>query len=100
LRSAVIWQLLQLIGRGWLGPRSQSPAWRCPRYIPLLRQPVLLIAGDDPIVLLANVRLLTALLRNASSHIVYGGAHSPYSPKRDQLTSIVHRFLTEGEPSC
>jgi hypothetical protein len=40
---------------------------------------VLLIAGDDDAInLLGNVRPMTALLRNASSHIVYGGAHTPY----------------------
>jgi poly(3-hydroxyalkanoate) depolymerase len=83
------WQILAVAG------------WTSAYYLPLLRQPVLLIAGDDdPIVPLANVRLMTALLRNSTSHIVIGGGHLALLTHRAELTPIIHRFLTEGEPSC
>jgi poly(3-hydroxyalkanoate) depolymerase len=79
--------------------------WTSAHYLPRLRQPVLLIAGDDdPIIPLANARMMAALLRNGTTHIVRGGGHLSLLTHAAELVPLVHRFLsgpmTEGVSPC
>jgi len=76
---------LQLLaGAGW----SSLPA------LPLIRQPTLVLAGaDDPIIPLANARILHALLPNSSVH-VYDDGHLGLVTDADELGPVVSQFLT------
>ncbi|MGH3950396.1 MAG: poly(3-hydroxyalkanoate) depolymerase [Pseudonocardiaceae bacterium] len=70
--------------------------WTSAHYLPLLRQPVLVIAGDDdPIIPLVNARLMGRLLRNGTVHIVRGGGHLALLTHPDELVPLVHRFLSD-----
>jgi poly(3-hydroxyalkanoate) depolymerase len=76
---------LQLLaGVGW----SSLPA------LPLIRQPTLILAGnDDPIIPLVNARIMRALLPNATLH-VYDDGHLGLLTSADELGPLVSRFLT------
>jgi poly(3-hydroxyalkanoate) depolymerase len=76
---------LQLLaGFGW----SSLPA------LPLVRQPTLILAGnDDPIIPLVNARIMRALLPNASLH-VFDDGHLGLLTSADELGPLVSRFLT------
>ena len=76
---------LQLLaGVGW----SSLPA------LPLIRQPTLILAGnDDPIIPLANARIMRAWLPNATLY-VYDDGHLGLLTSADELGPLVSRFLT------
>jgi poly(3-hydroxyalkanoate) depolymerase len=76
---------LQLLaGVGW----TSLPA------LPLIRQPTLILAGsDDPIIPLANARIMRTLLPHASLH-VYDDGHLGLLTATDELGPLVSRFLT------
>ena len=76
---------LQLLaGVGW----SSLPA------LPIIRQPTLILAGnDDPIIPLANARIMRALLPHASLEIFDDG-HLGLLTSADELGPLVSRFLT------
>jgi poly(3-hydroxyalkanoate) depolymerase len=76
---------LQLLaGVGW----TSLPA------LPLIRQPTLVLAGaDDPIIPLANARILHALLPSSSVH-VYDDGHLGLVTAADELGPVVSQFLT------
>ena len=76
---------LQLLaGVGW----TSLPA------LPLIRQPTLILAGnDDPIIPLVNARIMRALLPNASLH-VFDDGHLGLLTSADELGPLVSRFLT------
>ena len=76
---------LQLLaGVGW----SSLPA------LPLIRQPTLILAGnDDPMIPLVNARIMRALLPNASLH-VFDDGHLGLMTAAHELGPLVSRFLT------
>lgn len=76
--------------------------WTSAHYLCRLRQPVLLIAGDDdPIIPLVNARLMARLLREGTVHVVRGGGHLALLTHEAELLPLIHRFLTpEGEQPC
>ena len=76
---------LQLLaGVGW----TSLPA------LPLIRQPTLILAGnDDPIIPLVNARIMRTLLPNASVH-VFDDGHLGLLTSADELGPLVSRFLT------
>jgi poly(3-hydroxyalkanoate) depolymerase len=77
--------LLQLLaGVGW----SSLPA------LPLIRQPTLILAGnDDPIIPLVNARIMRALLPKASLQ-VFDDGHLGLLTSAGELGPLVSRFLT------
>jgi pimeloyl-ACP methyl ester carboxylesterase len=80
---------LQLLaGIGW----SSLPA------LPLIRQPTLILAGnDDPIIPLVNARIMRALLPNATLH-VYDDGHLGLLTSAEELGPLVSRFLMPPSP--
>lgn len=84
LGPSVGYFLQLLAGVGW----TSLPA------LPLIRQPTLILAGnDDPIIPLVNARIMHALLPNASVH-VYDDGHLGLITAADELGPLVSRFLT------
>ena len=80
--------LLQLLaGAGW----TSLPA------LPFLRQPTLILAGsDDPIIPLANARIMARLLPDATLH-VYDDGHLGLITSAEELAPVVARFLCEDD---
>jgi poly(3-hydroxyoctanoate) depolymerase len=87
---------------GYYWQIAAGAGWTSAHYLSRLRQPVLLIAGDDdPIIPLANARLMGRLLRHGTVHIVRGGGHLALLTHEPELVPLVHRFLsTEGAHPC
>lgn len=76
--------VLQLLaGAGW----SSLPA------LPFIRQPTLVLAGDDdPIIPLVNARIMRALLPDARLH-VYADGHLGLVTSADVLAPVIADFL-------
>jgi pimeloyl-ACP methyl ester carboxylesterase len=82
-------------GRGYLYQLLAVWGWTSLPWLPLLRQPTLVLAGrDDPIVPLVNARLLAALLRRARLHIVDDG-HLLLVTSAERVAPVVQAFLSE-----
>jgi poly(3-hydroxyalkanoate) depolymerase len=82
-RQGYLYQLLGGIG------------WTSLPLLPLLRQPTLVLAGDDdPIVPLANAYLMTRLLPRSRLHIYHDG-HLGLITRADELAPVIARFLRE-----
>ncbi|HEY3263016.1 MAG TPA: poly(3-hydroxyalkanoate) depolymerase [Pseudonocardiaceae bacterium] len=82
---------------GYYGQMFAGWGWTSAYYLPVLRQPVLVIASDDdPIIPLVNARMIAALLRRGTVHVVHGGGHLALLTHTQELSPLIHRFLTEG----
>lgn len=59
---------------GYAHQMLAGAGWTSLLFLPLITQPTLVLAGDDdPIIPLANARLLSTLIPNARRHIYQGG---------------------------
>jgi poly(3-hydroxyalkanoate) depolymerase len=84
--------------RGYLYQLSAGAGWTSLPFLPLLRQPTLILAGDDdPIIPLANARLLRLLIPDARLH-VYNGGHLGLVTEAAELAPVVDGFLTAADP--
>ncbi len=62
--------------RGYLAQLYAIAGWTSVPWLRRLRQPTLVLAGDDdPIVPLVNGRILARLIPDARLHVVPGGGH-------------------------
>jgi len=85
--------------RGYLYQLAAGLGWTSVPFLPLLPQPTLVMSGDDdPIIPVANARLLHRLIPNAQLHIFHGG-HLGLVTEAAQLAPVVSRFLTEPLPA-
>ena len=79
---------------GYLHQLLAGVGWTSLPWLPLIRQPTLVLAGDDdPIVPSANGRLLARLIPNAEL-LIYHGGHLALATEADDLAPVVARFLT------
>ena len=68
--------------------------WTSLLFLPLLRQPALILAGDDdPIIPLANARLMNRLIPHSQLHVSHGG-HLSLVTEAAELAPVVDGFLT------
>jgi poly(3-hydroxyalkanoate) depolymerase len=80
--------------RGYLYQLAAGTGWTSLPFLPFLRQPTLIISGDDdPIIPLANARLLHRLIPAAQLHVFHGG-HLGLVTEAAELAPVVSRFLT------
>ena len=64
--------------------------------LPLIRQRTLILSGDDdPLIPLANARLMNMGIRGSRLHVYHGG-HLGLVTEAAELAPVVSRFL--GEP--
>jgi poly(3-hydroxyoctanoate) depolymerase len=69
--------------------------WTSIPWLRTLRQPTLVVSGDDdPIVPLVNGRILACLLPDARLHVVPGGGHLFLLERPVETAAVVERFLT------
>jgi poly(3-hydroxyalkanoate) depolymerase len=79
--------------RGYRYQLAAVAGWTAVPFLPWLRQPVLILAGDDdPIIPLANARLMHRLIRDSRLH-VYPGGHLGLITEAAALAPVVDGFL-------
>jgi poly(3-hydroxyalkanoate) depolymerase len=84
--------------RGYLYQLGAGAGWTSLPFLPLLRQPTLIMAGDDdPLIPLVNARLLRLLIPNARLHVYHGGHLSLVTEAAD-LAPVVDGFLAAADP--
>ena len=87
-----------LAGPGYLYQLAATASWSSLPFLTLIRQPVLVMGGDDdPIVPVANARILANLIPNATLHVFPGGHLEPLTAATDFGPRITH-FLTGQRP--
>ena len=83
--------------RGYLYQLAASAGWTSLPWLRLVRQPALILAGDDdPIIPLANARLMAALLPDARLY-VYPDGHLGLLTRAAELAPLVSDFLLAVE---
>jgi len=81
--------------RGYLYQLGAGVGWTSVPFLPLLRQPTLVLSGDDdPIIPLANARLMHKLIPDSQLHVFHGG-HLGLVTEAAQLAPVVSEFLAE-----
>ena len=76
-------------GRGYLYQLAAGLGWTSLPFLPLIRQPTLVMAGaDDPIIPLVNARIMARLLPDARLH-VYPDGHLGLLTRADELAAVV-----------
>jgi poly(3-hydroxyalkanoate) depolymerase len=79
--------------RGYLYQLLACAGWTSLPFLPLVKQPTLVLAGDDdPLIPLVNGRLLVALIPRGRLH-VYRGGHLELAADPERLVPAIHRFL-------
>jgi len=79
--------------QGYLYQLAAGAGWTSLPFLPLIRQPTLIVSGDDdPLIPLANARLLHALIPRSRLH-VYSGGHLGLVTEAAELAPVVSRFL-------
>ncbi|MGD0239752.1 MAG: alpha/beta fold hydrolase [Streptosporangiaceae bacterium] len=79
--------------RGYYYQLAAVTGWTGVPFLPWLRQPVLILAGDDdPIIPLANARLMHRLIRDSRLH-VHPGGHLGLITEAATLAPVVDGFL-------
>jgi hypothetical protein len=79
---------------GYLGQLYAIGGWTSLPWLGSLRQPTLVLAGDDdPIVPLVNGRILARRIPNARLHVVRGGGHLFLLKRPARIAALVAGFL-------
>lgn len=83
--------------RGYYYQLMAMAGWSSLPFLPLLRQPTLVVGGDDdPIIPVVNPRMQARLIPRSRLHI-YRGGHLALITEADQLAPVVDAFLDENE---
>ena len=81
--------------QGYLYQLAAGAGWTSVPFLPFVRQPTLILSGDDdPLIPLANARLMRALIPGARLHVYHGG-HLALVTEAATLAPVVEDFLTE-----
>ncbi len=78
---------------GYLYQLTAGAGWTSVPFLPWLRQPTLIVSGDDdPLIPLANARLMHLLIPKSRLH-VYQGGHLGLVTEAATLAPVVDAFL-------
>jgi len=84
--------------RGYYYQLLAGAGWTSLPLLPRLRQPTLVLAGDDdPMIPLVNARLMRAMIPRALLRI-YPGGHLELIASPQMLARAVEAFLDDGKP--
>jgi poly(3-hydroxyalkanoate) depolymerase len=79
--------------RGYLYQLAAGTGWTSLPLLPRLRQPTLIVSGDDdPIIPLANARLMHRLIPDSQLHVFHGG-HLGLVTEAAELAPVIDAFL-------
>jgi poly(3-hydroxyalkanoate) depolymerase len=85
---------------GYVYQLSAGLGWTSVPFLPLVSQPTLIVSGaDDPIIPLANARLMHRLIPDARLHVFPGG-HLGLVTEASQLAPVVSEFLAADRPAA
>ncbi len=80
--------------RGYYYQLAAGAGWSSLPLLPMIKQPTLVIAGDDdPIIPAVNPRMMARLIPDAELHL-YRGGHLALITEARELTPVVERFLS------
>jgi poly(3-hydroxyalkanoate) depolymerase len=81
--------------RGYYYQLAAMTGWSSLPFLGLIRQPTLVMGGDDdPIIPVANPRMQARLIPSARL-LVYHGGHLAILTEADELAPVIEHFLTE-----
>jgi pimeloyl-ACP methyl ester carboxylesterase len=84
--------------RGYLYQLAAIGCWTSLPWLPLIRQPTLILAGDDdPIIPGVNATIMSRLLPRATLHR-YAGGHLALLTEAGELAPIIDQFLDQRRP--
>ena len=84
--------------RGYLYQLAAGAGWTSVPFLPLIRRPTLIMSGDDdPIIPVANARLMNRLIPGSQLHIYHGG-HLGLVTEAAELAPVVDGFLAAPSP--
>jgi pimeloyl-ACP methyl ester carboxylesterase len=85
--------------RGYMYQVWAASAWSSRLWLPELRQPTLLLAGDaDPLIPPINAQILATLIPDSQQHIVAGGGHLCLLERAVDVGPLIEDFL--GSPDA
>ena len=80
--------------RGYLWQLAAITGWSSLPYLHRIRQPALVLTGDDdPIIRVTNGRILAALMPNARLHVIHGGGHLFLIDQAKESAGLIRAFL-------
>jgi poly(3-hydroxyalkanoate) depolymerase len=83
--------------KGYLGQLYAITGWSSLPWLHTLRQPTLVLAGDDdPLVPLVNGRVLAWRIPNAKLHVIEQGGHLFILERPDDIAELVAEFLQKA----
>jgi len=83
-------------GRGYYYQLLAAAGWTSLPLLPLIRQPTLILAGDDdPLTPLANARIMHRMIPRSELNIYHGG-HLDLVTEPARMAAIVEAFLAAG----
>ena len=83
---------------GYLYQTAATAGWTSLPFLPVIRQPTLILAGDDdPIIPLVNARLMNLLIPKSRLHVYHGG-HLGLATDAADLAPVVDAFLAAPLP--
>ncbi|WP_206340159.1 poly(3-hydroxyalkanoate) depolymerase [Blastococcus litoris] len=79
--------------RGYYYQLAAATGWSSLPFLRLIRQPTLVVAGDDdPIVPAVNARIMAKLIPDARLHL-YSGGHIALITEAPELAPVIEEFL-------
>jgi poly(3-hydroxyalkanoate) depolymerase len=82
--------------RGYLHQLAAGAVWTSLPFLPLIRQPTLVMGGDDdPIVPLVNARIMSRLIPRGRLH-VFAGGHVELITEATRFADVITGFLHEN----
>jgi poly(3-hydroxyalkanoate) depolymerase len=82
---------------GYVGQLYSITGWTSLPWLHRLRQPTLVLAGDDdPIVPLINAKILARCIPHARLHVVPGGGHLFLLERPAPMAELVRRFVADA----
>lgn len=84
--------------RGYFYQLAAVACWTSLPFLPLIRQPTLIVSGDDdPLIPLANARLMHSLIPHSRLHVFHGG-HLGLVTEAHQAAPAISQFLAARAP--
>jgi poly(3-hydroxyalkanoate) depolymerase len=84
--------------RGYFAQMYALQLWTSVPWLPFVRKPTLVLAGDDdPIMPVVNGRILTRLIPGARLEVIRGGGHLFLIEQAGESAAHVREFLTTEE---
>ena len=82
---------------GYLYQLAAGAGWTSAPFLPKVRQPTLIVSGDDdPIIPLVNARIMHRLIPDSQLHVFHGG-HLGLVTEAAELAPVIARFLTKPD---